>query len=92
MTILATYEKPSAGIETYSINYSDDLNEGDNISSASVSVTPPDLTVTAIVADPRVKMTVSGGVNKAKYTVTVTANTDDGRRLIDEFQIKINDH
>ena len=93
MTILGTYEKQPDEIESYSINYADDLTSGDGIKDHSVVIAPAGLVLDfASVDSPRVKLTLSGGVDRAKYKVTVTANTDDGRRLQDEFFIKIKEH
>lgn len=91
MTILGTFEKQPAEVESYSINYSDDLTENDGIESAVVMVEPPGLVVTCLVVNPRVKVFTNGGIDRTKYKITVTATTDDGRVLQDEFIIKVRD-
>jgi hypothetical protein len=95
MTVLATYTQNPGAKESYSIDYSDDLEEGDFIST----LTPPVVTVSdpALIADATVcvdtivKMWFQGGVVGTKYLITVTSTTNDGRILVDEFYIKVKD-
>lgn len=88
--ILGSFEKQPEEIETYSIIYSDDLTPGDGIKDCAVTVNPPELLADPLVIDgERVRFTVRGGVHNVKYKLTATANTDDGRRLQDEFFIKV---
>lgn len=88
--ILGSYEKQPDEIETYSINYADDLTAGDGITDCSISVTPSGLEATHHIVDgTRVRVTVTGGVHQGKYKITATVNTDDGRRLQDEFFVKV---
>lgn len=94
MSVLATFTKQPAEKESYSINYADDLTENDGIKSDGVVVTvsPEGLVIDSfLVVSPRVKVLTSGGIDKTKYKVTVTAETDDGRKLQDEFFVKVKD-
>src|SRR5438128_448924 len=98
MSVLGNYTKQPNEIETYSISYNDDLTVNDNLTgSATVTVAPAGLVVdysTVIDApgDHRVRVKVSGGTSGVKYKVTVLVNTADGRRLEDEFYVKIKDY
>lgn len=75
---------------SYTINYADSLTDGDNMESATATVSPPGLTVDNVSAlDPRVKLWVTGGVPGTRYKVTVTANTADGRIFQDELTFNI---
>lgn len=93
MTVLGKFIKQPAEKESYSIEYADDLVDADAIASAVVTVEPVGLTiVSSLVAGTRVKVLVSDGANGTRYKVTVTATTDDGRILQDEFVISIKDY
>lgn len=90
MTILGRFTKQPAEVESYSIEFADDLVNQDKISSATSEVVPTGLNlVSTTVIGTRVKVLISGGTNKTTYKITVTAQTDDGRTLQDEFIIKI---
>lgn len=97
MSKLGKYTKQSGEIETYTIDYADDLTDGDGLlSPATASVSPAGLTIDYVNViengtDHRVRVKVSGGTNDTEYKVTVVANTEDGRRLEDEFYVKIKD-
>ena len=93
MSILGTFIKQPAEKESYSIEYAEDLIDADSIESVVVTVAPLGLViVSSLVVGTRVKVLVSGGTDGAKYKVTATATTDDGRILQDEFFIKIKDY
>ena len=90
MTILGRFTKQPAEVESYPIEFADDLVNQDKISSATSEVVPEGLNLASTtVIGTRVKVLVSGGTNKTTYKITVTAQTDDGRTLQDEFIIKI---
>lgn len=75
---------------SYTINYADVLTVGDNIDTATASVSPSGLVIEDVgVYDPRVKFWASGGTDGVSYKVTVTANTADGRVFQDEVTIKV---
>lgn len=90
--ILGTFEKQPADVKDYDIDYSAWLTVGDGIASATVVVDAPELTVDSFFTNStKVKIWLSGGVTNQKYKLTVTVNTDDGRRLQHEFVIKVKD-
>ena len=92
MTILGTFTKQPAERESYSIDFGDDLEETDELVSATTVITPLGLTlVSSLVVGDRVKVLVLGGEVLAKYKLTVTATTNEGRVLQDEFIVKIKD-
>ena len=88
---LGTFTKQPGERESYTITYEDDLTDGDNVQTATASVSPiGGLAVEQVfVIDPRVRFFVEGGVSGESYKVTVVVNTADGRRLEDEVIIKI---
>lgn len=90
---LGNYVKQPAEVEFYTINYKDDLTAGDNVQSATAVITPSGLTLNSIViADPRVRVGVSGGAVGTKYKIEVTTVTADGRTLQDEFFVTIKNY
>ena len=94
MTILGRFTKQPAERETYSIEFEDDLVDADAIASATADVEPVGLNLeSTLVIGTRVKILVSGGGPVGtRHKITVTATTDDGRILQDEFYIVIKDY
>lgn len=94
MSILGRFTKQPAEKESYSIEFADDLVDSDAIASAVSAVSPEGLTVlSTLVIGTRVKVLVSGGGPVGtKHKITVTADTDDGRTLQDEFFVIIKDY
>lgn len=89
MNLGAVTQQPAERL-SYSIDYADALTAGDNVSSATVSISPSGLTVNNVsVIDPRVRFWVSGGTSGVTYKVTLTINTADGRIFQDEISFKI---
>lgn len=75
---------------SYTIDYSEFLTDGDNVQSATATVSPAGLTVENVgVFDPRVKFWATGGVAGVKYKVEVSVVTADGRQIQDELVFKI---
>jgi len=75
---------------SYTIDYSDALTIGDNIETATASVSPTGLTIDNVgVYDPSVKFWASGGTDGVTYKVTVTSYTTDGRIFQDEVSLRI---
>lgn len=75
---------------SYTIDYTDALTIGDNVETATASVSPSGLTLENVgVYDPRVKFWCSGGTDGVTYKVTVTMNSADGRVFQDEVSIKV---
>ena len=94
MTILGRFTKQPAEKESYSIEFEDDLVNADAIASAISVVEPAGLNLeSTLVIGTRVKILVSGGGPVGtRHKITVTATTDDGRILQDEFYIVIKDY
>lgn len=76
---------------SYTISYKDALTTADNVESAIAEVDPEgSLVVDALVVnDPEVRIWVSGGVHNARYKVSVTTTTADGRIFQDELVFAI---
>ena len=94
MTILGRFIKQPAEKESYSIEFEDDLVDADAIASATAVVEPIGLNlVSTLVIGTRVKVLVSGGGPVGtRHKITVTATTDDGRILQDEFYVIIKEY
>lgn len=87
---LGTVNQQPAERLSYSVDYTDALTDGDNVQSATASVSPAGLTVNNVsVIDPRVRFWVNGGTSGVTYKVTLTVNTADGRTFQDEITFKI---
>ena len=96
MSVLGSYTKQPGEVETYSIDYADDLTENDNLVSASATTSGADtalsIATTWVIDNPgdqRVRVRVTGGNVGVKYKITVVTLTADGRTLEDEFYVKI---
>lgn len=94
MTILGRFTKQPAERESYSIEFADDLVDADAIASAEAVVEPVGLTlISTLVVGTRVKVLVAdGGPAGTRHKITVTATTDDGRVLQDEFYVVIKEY
>ena len=94
MTILGRFTKQPAEKESYSIEFEDDLVDADAIASATAVVEPAGLNLeSTLVIGTRVKILVSGGGTVGtRHKITVTAATDDGRILQDEFYVVIKEY
>lgn len=76
--------------QSYTVDYSEALTDGDNIESAYATSSPEGLEVTDVSpVDPRVRFWVSGGTAGVSYKITITAHTADGRVFQDELTFKI---
>lgn len=77
---------------SYSVNYADALTDGDNLKLDGVTalVSPAGLLVDEVtVIDPRVRFYASGGTSGVTYKVTLSVETDEGRRFQDELIFKV---
>ena len=89
---LGVFQKQPAESIDYDVDYSEWLTTGDNVQSADVSVAPSGLVIdSTFINDPRIKIWISGGVDKVSYKVTVTMTTAEGRVKQDEFKINVKD-
>lgn len=96
MSLLGSYVKQPAEVESYTISYEEDLDDSDVVETSVVSITPvtdPPLEADSLgVDDPRVRVLISGGVNGTTYKVTLTTTTSSGRVLQDEFKLRVKDY
>ncbi|MFM7011768.1 MAG: hypothetical protein ACKO0Z_20965 [Betaproteobacteria bacterium] len=102
MAILKTYDKQPWEVKDYDIDYRDWLagtQPADTIANVTTAVScltdPPDSTLqvdSVTVANPRVKLMVSGGTSEKTYKVTVRMTTTgvDGFVRKDESELKFN--
>lgn len=89
---LGSYSKQPVEVLDYDIDYSQWLTAGDNVESVTVGIAPPGLVLeSTFINDPRVKLWLSGGENGARYKLTVTMTSADGRVKQDEFNLKVKD-
>ena len=87
---LGTVSQQPTEKQSYTIDYSDALTDGDNVETALASVSPAGLVVDNVSPiDPKVRFWVTGGAPGVAYKVTVTTNTADGRTFQDELTFKI---
>lgn len=71
---------------SYTVNYEDALTQNDTIASATVTCDPEGVTIDVIDAySPRVRFWATGGVDKQRYKITVSATTAQGRVFEDEL-------
>lgn len=87
---LGTVTQQPTERQSYTIDYTDVLTDGDNVETATATVSPAGLSVQNVSPiDPRVRFWVTGGTPNTSYKVTVTTNTADGRTFQDELTFKI---
>ena len=87
---LGTVTKQPAERFSYTIDYSEALTAGDNITAVTASVSPAGMTVDNVGAyDPVVRFWAAGGESGSTHKVTVTVTTDEGRVFQDEVAFKI---
>ncbi len=92
MAVLGSFTKQPADRLDYDIDYSDWLTPGDSLESFTVTVSASSLVVDSTFNNnPRLKIWLSGGVDKQRYKVTVNVTTADGRIKQDEFMVIIKD-
>ncbi|MES2319940.1 MAG: hypothetical protein V4631_20865 [Pseudomonadota bacterium] len=93
MAMLGNFLKQPIEVVDYDIDYGDWLTDGDNVESATVTVTPADqLAVDSVfINDPRIKIWVSAGTTGTTYKLEVTTTTADGRVKQDEFRVRVKD-
>lgn len=93
MSVLGKYIKQPAETESYTIDYSDDLTDGDGVVDLAVTVSAPTITLVSTNYDLKsARIWLSGGDVGTKYKIEVTATTGDGRVLQDEFYVTIKDY
>ena len=92
MTVLNTYDKQTADVLDYDIDYEDFLSPGDSVFSGVVSVAPAGLTIDPpMVVGKTLKLWVSGGTSGVTYKADITMTTAQGRVKQDELRFRIKD-
>lgn len=91
--MLGIKQKRPADVLDYDLSYEDWLTDDDTITTVTTTVSPTgELEVDSVqVANPDVKVWVSGGENGATYDVNVTISTDGGRVKEECFKIRVKD-
>lgn len=92
MSVLGKYIKQPAETESYTIDYSYDLTDGDGVVAATVTATDGITVISHDVNLDSVRVWLTGGEAGTKYKIEVTATTGDGRVLQDEFFVTIKDY
>lgn len=77
--------------ERWDYDFQYTMEEGDSITTATVTVDPAGLSVTAAEVDNVVKIWVEGGVAGVEYKVEVLVTTALGRKKEDELIILVED-
>ncbi len=89
MKVGTTTKQPGERL-SYTVDYTDALPLGDNLSTATATVSPSGLNIFNVgVYDPRVKVWLDGGTDGVTYVVTIEATSIDGRIYQDELTVKI---
>lgn len=91
--MLGIKQKRPADVLDFDVDYEDWLTDDDTITTVTTSVLPAgELEVDSVqVANPEVKVWVSGGVNGSTYDIEVTAATTGGRIKVECFKIRVKD-
>ena len=102
MPLLGTATKQPREIEKYAIYYGDTIDPTDTFEIDDISIVSLDKSeitglpvIDSYVADlinRKVIMFISGGTAGSIYKVTVLIMTDSGRKLEDEFKLKVKDY
>ena len=102
MPLLGTATKQPREIEKYAIYYGDAIDPTDTFEIDDISIVSLDKSeitglpvIDSYVADlinRKVIMFISGGTAGSIYKVTVLIMTDSGRKLEDEFKLKVKDY
>lgn len=90
--ILGSFIKQPAETLDYDLDFDDALPSSDEVVSATVIAIPDTMTVYATIAGRLVKVWASGGTDKVKYKIEVTATTDEGRIKQDEFYLMVKEY
>ena len=93
MANLGTVTKQVAEVKEYTRDFATELVETSavSIASATVTVSPSGLTVTASVTSTKSIINYSSGTNGTNYKVTLLTTTDNGLIYEDELYVNIED-
>lgn len=87
---LGTVNQQPTERQSYTVDYSEALTDGDNVERAFATVSPEGLVVDNVSPmDPKVRFWATGGVSGTTYKVSLTVDTADGRVFQDEILFKI---
>jgi len=88
---MKSFSKQPSEVLDYDIDASDWLTQGDNVTGASVVISPVSGLAldNTVISDDRVKIWLSGGVDKSNYKVTTIISTEDGRSKEIDFEIRV---
>lgn len=91
MANLGTVTKQVAEVQEYTRDFTTELSSTSavSISSATVSVSPVGLTVTASISSTEIIVKYSGGTNETNYKVTLLSTTDNGLIYEDELYVTV---
>jgi hypothetical protein len=101
--ILGTFDKQPADTLDYDIDFTQILDDGDLLATTgnppvplplNVTSTPAGLTLgpTFVINDGKtIKQWLSGGNNRQRYKITLTATTNSGRVKQVEFEVRVKD-
>ena len=88
--ILDQFCKGSRETLDYSVDFYRELELGERITAASAVVAPNTLIITKVeYTDDSVRVWVTGGLDRERYKITVTADTNQGRRREKSFGIQV---
>lgn len=88
--ILDQFCKAARETLDYSVDFYRELELGEKITAASAVVAPDTLTITRVeFTDDSVRVWVTGGVDRERYKITVTADTNQGRRREKSFGLQV---
>lgn len=93
MSLIGSFTKQPAEVESYTIDYTQDLTDGDGVIASAVVIHPDDALVVRAtdVNSDRVRVWLEGGEDGERYKVEVTSSTADGRVMQDEFILTVRD-
>lgn len=87
---ISTVTKQPGEKRRWAIDYTDALDVGDAVESATAVVTPSGLTVDVFAVTPKVRVVCSGGTTGTTYKITVTMTTTGGNEVFeDELTVKV---
>lgn len=94
MAVLGKFTKQPREVETYTVEYSNDLTERDYLVSANGEVAPTGSLVllSTTFNGSAVRVWVQGGNVGTKYKISIIVHTNDGRVLEDEFYVTIKEY
>jgi len=88
--ILDSFRQNAREALDYTLDLTRELERDETVASASATITPDTAFITRVEFDDRSVATwVTGGVDRERYTVSVTIDTSGGRRLVKNFVLQM---